>query len=103
MRIIRNNIIPIKGYVAMAIKPFIFLRKDVDLTSYELVIVMRHEKIHFAQQEELGLLRFLIMYLFYWVKYGYRRIPFEREAKFNEHNISYLQFRKPESYKRYIL
>lgn len=39
-----------------------------------------HEKIHFKQCLELGIIGFYILYLFYQIKHGYRNNPFEVEA-----------------------
>jgi hypothetical protein len=57
--IIKNNLIPFKGFTAMAIMPFIFVRKDwierddwLGL-AYRYDIVLNHEKIHLAQQLEV--------------------------------------------------
>jgi hypothetical protein len=45
MRVIFNDIIPFKGYKAMAIWPFIFVRNDIkSLSSVDI----NHEKIHLA-------------------------------------------------------
>ena len=43
--IIRNNIIPFKGYKLMAVWPFIFARKNANIKDTDL----NHEKIHFKQ------------------------------------------------------
>ena len=82
-----SNIVPIKGYKAMAIYPFLFIRKD-ELKSFSRVS-MRHEMIHFKQQLQLLIIPFYILYLVFWVIYGYRNIPFEREAYSNEDNVNY--------------
>ena len=43
--VIRNNIIPFKGYKLMALWPFIFARKNANIKDVDL----NHEKIHFKQ------------------------------------------------------
>ena len=99
----------------MAIRPYIFIQKKwlKELALYRKEKgskqadrrynkVINHEKIHFAQQEELGLLKFLAKYLYWWVKYGYRNIPFEKEAYTNAGDLKYLDKRKPSSYLKYI-
>lgn len=57
MIIISNKWIPVKGFSAMTIWPFMFLREDV-LISEKLI---RHEKIHGRQQREVMLLSFIII------------------------------------------
>lgn len=49
MKIVYNYIIPLKGYVAMCVFPFIFVRKDAQ---HLTVTEMNHEEIHCAQQKE---------------------------------------------------
>ena len=91
MRVIFNDIIPFKGYKAMAIWPFIFVRNDIkSLSSVDI----NHEKIHLAQQLELFIIPFYLIYLIEWIIKGYRNISFEKEAYSNEHNLDYLKSRK---------
>lgn len=88
MIIVRNKLLPFKGFKAMALWPFIFVRgpfNQVDLN---------HEKIHGRQQLELGLILFYIIYFIEWVAKGYRYVSFEREAYSNENNLDYLKHRK---------
>jgi hypothetical protein len=42
MKIVRNSIIPFKGYKAMCVWPFIFVRKDCSFNEIDL----NHENIH---------------------------------------------------------
>ena len=61
MKIVYNYIIPFKGYKAMCVFPFIFVRKDArNLT----VTDINHEKIHGAQQIETLALSILLAFLF---------------------------------------
>jgi len=114
MKIIKNIFIPVSGYSAMAIKPYIFIQKKWlnkldkfrDVSGDKAVDerynkVINHEEIHFAQQEELGLIMFLVKYLWWWVRYGYKNIPFEREAYINAEDFKYLSKRKPFAYLKY--
>ncbi len=57
---IRSNIIPFKGFVAMALWPFIFVRKEN--TEKYTARVENHEKIHLRQQLEMLILFFYIWY-----------------------------------------
>lgn len=93
MKIIYNNIIPFKGFLAINLFGVLFVRgtyRDINAT------VLNHEKIHTAQMKELGYVLFYILYLLEWVvrlfKTGnaYRNISFEREAYENEKNRDYL-------------
>ena len=102
IRIIRNRFIPVGKFVAMAMYPFIFLRKDKDIPEDELKYILNHEKIHFAQQKELKLVGFYAKYLYWWKKYGYRKIPFELEAYAHQYDLTYLDHREPHAYKKYI-
>ena len=101
MRVAYNNILPIgKNKVAMTLYPFIFVkRKHAALFTTK---VLNHELIHEAQIKELGLIRFYIMYLWFFVKGGYKRDnPFELEAYANDDDLAYLVNRKRFSWKIY--
>ena len=88
MKIIYNKIIPFKGYKAMAMWPFIFARKKLS------EIDINHEKIHLAQQLELLIIPFYIIYLIEWIFKGYRNISFEKEAYTHQEDINYLEWRR---------
>ena len=88
--IIKNKYIPVKGFAAMAVWPFIFIRKGEKVDMY----TMNHEKIHFAQQRELFFIGFYLLYLYYWLVRGYDNIPFEREAYLHQRDMMYLYNRK---------
>ena len=101
MRVVYNNILPIgKNKVAMTLYPFIFVkRKHAALFTTK---VLNHELIHEAQIKELGLIRFYIMYLWFFVKGGYKRAnPFELEAYAHDDDLDYLGNRKGFSWKIY--
>ena len=89
MKIIYNKHIPFKGFAAMAVCPLIFVRgTSISAKS------MNHEMIHFEQQKELWFIGFYLLYLYFWATKGYKKIPFEREAKSNEYDFTYLRNRK---------
>lgn len=107
MKIIFNKIIPCKGFKAMAIWPFIFVRKD----NKPKFRTINHEDIHLKQQAELLLILFYLWYLIEWlirsVQYrsfhkGYRNISFEREAYAHEQEIFYPDERKHYSFLKYL-
>lgn len=110
MKVVINNILPFKGYVAIALWPFIFCRKELSERD------LRHEEIHGKQQVELLLILFYLLYGLMWLvevvrccfdksrgqnfrktrnvwQRAYRMIPFEREAYANEHDKEYLSER----------
>lgn len=93
---IKNNIIPFKGFKAITIFPFVFVRKDAKYTTVDA----RHECIHGKQQVEMLVLPFLLWYLIEWAiksikkgKSAYHDISFEREAYTNEKDVTYLSNR----------
>ena len=88
--IIHNDLIPFKGYKAMCLWPFIFVRNEVNFNDIDL----NHEKIHWRQQLELLVIPFYIIYLIEWIFKGYKHISFEKEAYDNEDNLNYLKERK---------
>lgn len=129
MWIIKNNIIPFKGFAAMNILGLLFVRKNVRLTPR----LLRHEKIHSVQQYEIMMVSAilaliastmwqgwwyllivvampLLMYILAWLialvlppyDSAYKDSPFEREAKANENNPDYLLTRKFMYFLRYI-
>ena len=118
MVIVRNNVIPFRGYKAVTLWPFIFARVELDATD------MNHERIHGRQQAEmllvgivlaavlalsgagwwslLALPLFFLLYAVEWVIWlfvlreahlSYRCISFEREAYEHEGKDDYLKHR----------
>lgn len=59
MIIVENNIIPFKGFCAMTIYPFIFVRKDCTRTDREKVL--NHEFIHGRQQTDTTIFSLIFM------------------------------------------
>ena len=121
MWIIKNNIIPFKGYLAITIWPFVFARKELG------EVDINHESIHCCQQIEVMIMFAVIIgvlvllagispwwftlvpmsfYLLYGIEYvirylengngkiAYRRIAFEQEAYDKEGDLEYLKGRK---------
>ncbi|WP_081615903.1 hypothetical protein [Capnocytophaga cynodegmi] len=94
-----KRLIP-KGYRAITLYPFIFVRERMDKNN---AVLINHERIHLRQQAELLVVFFYLWYLldFLWkyAKYrnwnrAYRNIIFEREAYNNENDLQYLRKRK---------
>lgn len=104
MKIIRNNIIPPKGFKAINLFGILFVRKDANLNTNDI----HHEMIHTAQMKELLYIPFYILYILEWfIKVflydnAYRNISFEREAYTNQTNAMYLDKRKWYSWIKYI-
>ena len=106
MKIIKNNILPPKGYSAMAFGCFIFTRKE-RLSGKTI----KHEHIHYAQQKELLFIFQWLWYVVEWLirliqyrnnKQAYYNISFEREAYANDWNENYLNERKHYSFLKFL-
>ena len=87
MIIIKNQIIPRKGYVAITIWPFIFCRHEMDESD------ITHELIHGEQQKEMLIIFFYLTYLLEAIFKGYDNISFEIEAYKNQDNPGYIKTR----------
>ena len=91
MKIIRNNIIPFKGFKAINLFGILFVRGNAELSDE----VINHESIHTAQMKEMLYIPFYIWYGIeylckrwnYTAKEAYRAISFEREAYNNQDNL----------------
>lgn len=100
MKIIYNNIIPFKGYIAINIFGIIFARKEYKPVTKTTI---NHERIHTEQMKELG---FIFFYIWYGIEYliklikyknhdkAYNLINFELEAYVHDHEEDYLSKRK---------
>lgn len=109
MKKIYNNIIPFKGFTAMTLWPFVFIRNEYAWTFD--TIKERHENIHGRQQIEMLWVLFLLWYGIEWlvklIYYrnritAYKNVSFEREAYENQYDITYLDERKPYAWVKYI-
>ena len=124
MKIIRNNIIPFKGYTAINLFGILFVRGNAKIDNVSL----NHEAIHTAQMKELWYVFFYALYGVEWlirftaycivwawsalnkgyknepydVDHAYRNISFEREAYSNEKNMDYIESRKIFAWIKYI-
>ena len=108
MKIIRNNIIPFKGYKAINLFGVLFVRQDAVIDE----ITLNHEAIHTAQMKELLYIFFYLFYIVDWLigliaylsfSMAYREICFEKEAYTNERNKDYLKNRKVFAFIKYII
>lgn len=107
MKIVRNNIIPFKGYKAINLFGILFVRGDAVMTSTDI----NHEEIHTEQMKEMLYVFFYLWYAIEWlvrlVMYrnantAYRNISFEREAYMNQGSMSYLQGRGRYAWWKYL-
>ncbi len=98
MLIVRNKILPFKGFIAINLCGIIFVRAEVKLSASDL----QHEKIHSRQMAELAYIPFYTIYFMEWIyrsiRYqsftkGYYNISFEREAYLHQHDRKYLRHR----------
>ena len=99
MRIIRNDIIPFKGFKAVNLFGILFVRGDAEIGGADI----NHEEIHTAQMKEMLYVFFYLWYVAEWLvrlvqhrnfKKAYRNVSFEREAYVNQGNVQYLQVRR---------
>lgn len=100
MRVIRNDVIPFKGFKAVNLFGVLFARRNAVLSESDI----RHEMIHTAQMRELLYAGFYLWYGMEWLirwfgcgfkaKKAYRDVCFEREAYGNERTDGYLIGRK---------
>lgn len=88
--------------------PFLFIKEVKFKNQLQFI---NHEKIHFKQALELGVLLFYVWYLIELllksVKYqsflqGYQNVSFEKEAYKNEGLDDYLSTRRPYAFLKYI-
>ena len=104
---IHNDFIPFRGYKAMTLLCFIFVRNGFELSDEDI----RHESIHWEQQKEMFILPFFLWYLIEfivnlfkfndWSK-AYRNISFESEAYDFEKEKDYLALRKRFAWFNYL-
>lgn len=104
MKIVRNNIIPFRGFRAINLFGILFVRGAAEVTG----TVINHERIHSMQMRETGYALFYLWYFIEWLVRlalpgdAYRNIGFEREAYTNQTDLSYLERREPFSWVKYI-
>lgn len=108
MKLIVSKYLVPRGYTAITVFPFVFLREN-KLKTYQ--VLLNHEKIHLRQQAELLILPFYIWYvteyLLRLLKYrnrhlAYKNIGFEREAYANESDSNYLHQRAIWNFRKFL-
>ena len=105
MIVVRNKIIPVKGFKCLNFCGILFVRSGSgELTDNDLM----HERIHTAQMRELLFVGFYVIYLAEWFVRlllpgdAYHSISFEREAYLNEKWAAYFSWCRPFSSFRFI-
>lgn len=96
--IVETNLVKILGVKGITLFPFIFIKKGLRDDKK----LINHERIHIQQELECFVIPFYIMYLWEYIKKGYRKISFEREAFDNDENLKYLRDRKRCAWKKYL-
>lgn len=104
MKVIVNDLLPVKGYVAINLFGVVFARREEwdPLPDVVRRAVIRHEATHTAQGRELLWIGFYLVYLLEWLgrllimpRRAYRSLSFEREAYAHEWEVDYLETREP--------
>lgn len=99
-------------YVGITLWPFILIDSSVkEKPAQAQEALIRHERIHLAQQLELLLVGFYILYIFEFIAgllvynvidTAYREISFEKEAYCNQGDENYLASRPLFAWVRYL-
>ena len=77
VRIVNNSkLAKFLGHEAFVLGGTIYVRGETASPS-----LMRHELVHVEQYDRLGTARFLLLYLWHQIRYGYERNPLEIEAR----------------------
>lgn len=107
--ILASRYIVPKGYIAITLYPFVFVRYKALKKDKRLI---NHERIHLQQQLELLILPFYVLYvleffvrLLYYKSWhlAYTNISFEREAFVNDSNFNYLKNRRFWQFLKYMI
>lgn len=105
--VVAKYLIP-KGYVGIALWPFVLLASDKDKSN---PATLNHERIHLRQQMEMLVAPFFIWYVLEYLirlmqykdrNLAYRNISFEREAYENEKSPDYLKSRALWAFLKFI-
>lgn len=107
MKIIKNKIIPPRGFSYVNLFGVLFTRRDRPISDKTL----NHEMIHTEQMKEMLYVFFYLFYLIEWLvrliilrdsHKAYRAISFEQEAYANQENLTYLEGRKRYRWLTYV-
>lgn len=101
MKVIYNGIIPPRGFKAITLWPFVFVRNSCKQRFS--AVDKYHEYIHGEQEKEMLLIPFYLWYVIEWLirllqyrdrKKAYYNISLEREAYQHQWESDYLAHRK---------
>lgn len=107
MKMIYNNIIPFKGFVAFNFFGLLFVRNGVEMYDWRI----NHEKIHTEQMKETLFVLFYVIYLIEFLirllirfnfMEAYNSISFEHEAYFFQGDLEYLKRRSRYQWTKYL-
>ena len=104
MKIIRQNILPPKGFLAINLFGYLFCKPDAKISD----IIINHEQIHTEQLKEMLYIPFYLWYVIEWLikLFGkgnaYKNISFEREAYSNQEDQCYPGSRTSFSWFKYF-
>lgn len=107
MKIIRNNLIPPKGFIAINLFGVLFVRGNKALSLQTVV----HEQIHTKQMHEMLYVFFYLWYVLEWLirllvirnpHKAYRAISFEQEAREYQQYTVYPYNRPHYSWTKYL-
>lgn len=107
MKIIKNKIIPPRGFSYVNLFGVLFTRREKTISNVEL----NHEMIHTEQMKEMLYVFFYLCYVMEWLvrliilrdsHKAYRAISFEQEAYANQENLTYLDGRKRYHWLTYV-
>lgn len=101
MYIVRNDIIPFKGFKIINLCGVLFVRNDAELSDVDI----NHEKIHSEQMLEMLIIFYYLWYILEWLfrflftkdrfsKKAYKNMSFEQEAYDNQEDLNYIEWRR---------
>ena len=108
MKIVKNKIIPPRGFSYVNLFGVLFTRRDKPISDVSL----NHEQIHTEQMKEMLYVLFYMWYVVEWFvrliilrdsHKAYRAISFEQEAYANQENLTYSEGRKRYRWLTYVL
>jgi hypothetical protein len=109
MVVIKNKLIPFKGFLAINLFGIVFVRSEIFNKFTDKI--KNHEAIHSKQMIEMLFVFFYLWYLIEWIirliqykdsKVAYKNISFEAEAFKNEANLDYLKDRKLYAWTKFL-
>lgn len=113
MKVIYNNIIPVRGFAAINLFGIVFAREDC-FPDRDMNLVCRcHEYTHTLQMREMLYVFFYLWYAVEWVirlvfqckfnsNLAYHMISFEREAYNHQYDHCYNDSRRHYSWMKYL-